>query len=165
MRTFVMSVAAVMVSACATQTRPTAPAVTQADLARVVGEGWTGTLVYRDYSPPFGSVTLDAEVDISQSQDGLILAIRYPREPSANSTDVLSVSADGTMLGGDPVVARREEGRTVYITTRAPCEDDDKPAICEHTYTFGEAEFGTLKRVTFASGGAPVQRNAYSFTR
>ena len=165
MKACVTSLALIAVTACATTSTDVAPRVTSDDLALVDGAGWTGTLVYRDYSPPYGDVTLQAEVDVSVTSDGLLLDMRYPGEPSANSTDMLSVATDGSRLGGDPVVARKEEQGEVRITTRAPCEDDDKPAICEHIYTFSKARFGLRKTVKFDGSSDTFQRNAYTFTR
>lgn len=165
MKTCLTSLAMIALMACATTSPDAAPVVTPADLALVSGSGWTGTLVYRDYSPPFTEVTLQAEVDVSISPYGLLLDMRYPGEPGANSTDMLSVASDGTRLGGDPVVARQKEGRAVYITTRAECEDDEKPAICEHIYTFSKAMFGLRKNVQLDGSSESFQRNAYNFTR
>ncbi len=165
MRTLFLAATMAVLAACATHSEKPTPRVTPADLVRVSGEGWTGTLVYRDYSPPFGEVTLKTDVDISMTTDGLMLAMRYPDEPSANSTDILSVGAGGTKLGGDPVISRRKDGKTVYFTTRADCDDDGTPATCEHVYTFGKKQFGMRKTVTFKDGSASFQRNAYTYTR
>lgn len=141
------------------------PAVTEADLARVVGENWSGQLTYRDYSPPFGTVALAVNANVVQTATGLRLSLQYPREPLANSSDMLSVSEAGRKLGGDPVVSREEVAGAVVITTRAPCEDDGREAICERTYTFGDKVFSWRKSVRLVGGSGKFERNAFAFTR
>lgn len=148
---------------------PGAPAKTatasRADIERVVGEGWTGTLVYRDYSPPFGDVELKVEADIASAPEGLALAIRYPDEPQANTVEVLELSEDGARLGGELVVERSEADGMVAITTRANCEDDEKPAECEHRYVFGQKVFEMDKRVRFDDKEDFIRRNFYRLNR
>ena len=166
MKLFVMSALAGLLAACANPP-VSSPSlrVTDADLEKMLGEGWTGTLIYRDYSPPFGDVTLPVAIAVTQAPDGLILAIDYPDEPQANSKDLLSVREMGTRLAGDLVVARREADQVTFITTRAPCDDDGQASICEHVYTFGPSSFGMEKFVTPKDGGETIRRNAYVLTR
>lgn len=141
------------------------PAVTDADLARVTGDDWTGELTYRDYSPPFGKVAIAAEVDVTRTAAGLTLSMRYPREPQANSADTLSVTDGGRRIGGDPVVSREDIAGAAVITTRGPCEDDGREAVCERTYTFGDKTFSLRKSVRLAGETRAFERNAYTFTR
>lgn len=140
-------------------------AVTDADLARVVGDDWTGELTYQDYSPPFGKVALAAEVDVTRTATGLTLSMQYPREPQANSSDSLNVTDGGRTLGGDPVVAREEIAGAAMITTRAPCEDDGREAVCERIYTFGDRTLSLRKTVRLAGATEAFERNAFVFTR
>lgn len=142
-----------------------APRLSAADIAPTAGAGWKGSLVYRDYSPPQGEVTLAVEADIAVVPGGLSLTLRYPDEPGANSTDVLALSKDGARFGGDPVIDRRAEGGAIVATTRAPCRDDDRPATCEHLYRFGAREFAIEKRDRFDGETAFIRRNAYRLTR
>lgn len=141
------------------------PAVTDADLARVTGDDWTGELTYRDYSPPFGKVAIAAEVDVTRTAAGLTLSMQYPREPQANSADTLSVTDGGRSLGGDPVIAREEISGAAVITTRGPCEDDGREAVCERAYTFGDKTLSLRKSVRLAGETEAFERNAYRFTR
>lgn len=158
------AVALALFTACA-HDQPTAPRISAADLAQVAGAGWTGALVYRDYSPPYGEVMLDVEADVTVAPQGLSLAIRYPNEPAANSTKTLRLSAGGTIFDREPVVERREEGGAVVVLTRGPCEDDGRSATCEHVYRFSEAELGLEKRVRFDGDAEFIRRNAYRLTR
>lgn len=141
------------------------PTVEAADLVRVAGSGWAGELVYRDYSPPFGNVTLQVEAKVSVVPDGLLLQLMYPQEPHANSTDLLAVSPDGKTFGGDPVIAHDEQAGILTIITRADCEDDERAAVCENFYTFGKSVMGIRKMVSFPGETAALQRNEFVFRR
>jgi hypothetical protein len=153
-----------VLGACAHQEKA-APALSVADLARVAGSGWAGTLIYRDYSPPFEEVMLNVEADVATTPEGLEIALRYPAEPNANGTSRLDLSAGGTVLGGDPVISRSDDGGVAAATTRGPCEDDNKPATCEHLYRFGEREFIMEKRVRFEGEQEFRRRNVYRLAR
>ncbi len=140
-------------------------AVTEADLARVVGDDWTGELTYRDYSPPFGKVAIAAEVDVTRTAAGLTLSMQYPREPQANSSDDLNIADAGRTLGGDPVIAREDIAGAAVITTRAPCEDDGREAVCERIYTFGDKTLSLRKTVRLTGETEAFERNSFVFTR
>lgn len=105
------------------------------------------------------------EVDVAATPEGLEIALRYPEEPKANGTSRLALSAGGTILEGDPVVSRSDDGAVAAATTRGPCEDDNKPATCEHLYRFGEREFVMEKRVRFEGEQEFRRRNVYRFAR
>lgn len=157
--------AAVFLSACASQPPIGSPIVSRADLMAVAGDGWKGELIYRDYSPPFGEVKLAVEAIVTARQDGLSLALHYPKEPGADGESVLTLSADGTMLDGEFVVAREQSGDRLTITTQARCEDDNLTATCRHVYTISPKAFGWTKLVALDRDGKEFQRNAYTFTR
>jgi hypothetical protein len=163
LRVAIAIVAGSLAVACASVAMD-APTVSAADLQRMVGDDWKGTLAYRDYSPPFGRVTLEVEAKIRATATGIETSLHYPREPKADGTSELGVSADGTMLDGERVVFRREDGDRLIIAAEAACEDDGKPATCRHEYTLAPREISWRKLVTFGDG-TPVERNVYRFTR
>ena len=142
-----------------------APALSMSDLQSVAGDGWKGELVYRDYSPPFGQVKLAVEAKVAVRSDGVSLALHYPKEPSADDTSDLLLSADGRMFDGETVTARDRIGDKLTVTTQARCEDNDLPAACMHIYTLAPQAFGWVKLVTLDSDGQQFQRHAYAFTR
>lgn len=154
---------AVLASACSTQPdRP--PTASLADFTPALGGGWTGTLTYRDYSPPHGDVTLTVELTVTASADGVDLAFAYPKEPNANATDHVVLSADGRTLDGEAVVARTARDGAIELTTRAAGEDDNRPATIEHTYTIGAHRLVIRKTVQFGDA-APLRRNEFVFGR
>ena len=142
-----------------------APALSMADLQSIAGDGWKGELAYRDYSPPFGQVKLAVEAKVAARPDGLSLALHYPKEPNADDTSELLLSADGRMFDGETVTARERAGDKLTVTTQARCEDNDLPAACTHIYTLSPKAFGWVKLVTLDRDGQQFQRHAYAFTR
>lgn len=164
-RATIAIVASSLAAACAGVAAMDQPTVSAADLQRMVGDDWTGTLTYRDYSPPFGRVTLQVAAKIKATPAGVETSLHYPREPNADGASELAVSADGAMLDGERVVLRRVEGDRLILATEAACEDDGKRATCRHEYALAPREINWRKLVTFSGDGAPVERNAYRFTR
>lgn len=142
-----------------------APALSITDLEAVAGDGWTGELVYRDYSPPFGQVQLAVEAKVTMRPDGLTLALHYPKEPNADDTSGLLISADGRTFDSETVTVRERTGDTLTVMTQARCEDNDLPAACTHIYTLAPKAFGWVKLVTLDRDGQQFQRHAYTFTR
>lgn len=157
---------AALLSACASAP-PAAesPAITEADTSLILGSGWTGELVYRDYSPPYGHVTLRTEMDVRRVDDGLELDLRYLDEPSANGPSILEISDDGRAIDGHPVITREPALGQIIVVTRGDCTDDDRPAICTHTYSFSERNFASRKTVDFGDGSEAMFRNEYVFNR
>ncbi|MEZ5994374.1 MAG: hypothetical protein R3C25_01325 [Hyphomonadaceae bacterium] len=161
MRWFFVAFAA-LAAACTTAGAPQATRGT--DFDRVLGGGWHGVLTYRDYSPPYGDVSLPVEAALTQAEGGVIIALHYPSEPHADSTELLALSADGGAIDGHPIVSRVEQGETVVLTARGPCEDDERAAICEMTYTLGDATLA-WRKVVIVDGEAPLRRHEYALNR
>jgi hypothetical protein len=152
-------------AACASAPAPAAPVITEADTALILGEGWTGTLTYRDYSPPYDLVTLRTTLEVTRTASGLDLFLRYPDEPKADGSSALEISTDGRLIDGDPIISRSKTGGQLVFVTEGACEDDDRPATCRHTYSLSETQFGMAKSVDFGDAEPAVERNAYTFTR
>lgn len=141
------------------------PRVTPADLAVLTGSGWTGTLTYRDYSPPFGEVTIQAALEVRETPDGLSFAYIYPKEPQANTESPFTLSADGTVLDQATVTAVSRTEGAVAATTTTPCEDAGEPATCTYDYAIAAKAFTIRKTVHAGGTAAPFTRNTYRFTR
>lgn len=156
--------AACSTAACAGVATPRADVVTAGDLHRAVGDTWRGTLTYRDYSPPFADVTLDVEAKITPLPDGISVSFHYPREPQADSVTQTLISDSGARVDGARVIARKETGETLTISTEEACQDDDRPAICAHEYVMSPARLTWVKRVKF-EGEAAFTRNTFTFSR
>lgn len=165
LRRLLAAVVAGLCASCAATPPSGAVSVSPADLRGVVGSDWKGTLTYRDYSPPYGAVTLSVEASIAPTPNGISVALHYPKEPQADGANELSLSDGGRTLDGDMVTGREVNGDTLTITTKATCEDDDKVATCVHIYTLAPKAFGWRKLVTFEGSSQAIQRNAYAFAR
>jgi hypothetical protein len=158
--------AALGLSACAAV--PEAPGenrLTPSDLAVISGTGWTGALTYRDYSPPYGEVTISAELAATETPDGLILSYIYPKEPQANSEGPFALTEGGLVLGGARIAALTRTQDSLAVRTEEACEDNGKPATCLHDYSFGARAFTSEKRVRYAGDPETFRRNIYRFTR
>ena len=66
---------AILCSACSGFPSQAPAVVEAADLLVAVGDDWTGTLTYRDYSPPHGDVTLQVEAKVTAVAGGLSIAL------------------------------------------------------------------------------------------
>lgn len=166
MRRIVYSAAiAILCSACSSFPSQAPPVVEAADLLAAVGDNWTGTLTYRDYSPPHGDVTLQVEAKVTAVAGGLSIALHYPREPAADGISELLLTEGGRVFDGEPVISAERTGDTLQVITEAACEDDDRPATCRHVYSFAPKQLGWRKLVQFAGDGEAVRRNEYTFSR
>jgi hypothetical protein len=156
----------VFAASCATVSGPRQPQVSPADLTVLEGDGWTGKLFYRDYSPPFSETSIRAELEsVRIAENGVRFAMIYPDEGNTKSNEAISVSEDGRMIGSDPLIAREMVDGRLILVTAEPCEDDDRPAFCEKTYTISADYFAMQKDVSLENGEAPFIRNRYEFTR
>lgn len=140
------------------------PAVQPGDLALLEGS-WTGSLTYRDYTPPHEDVSIPATLEADQLDEGVRLELKYPDEPSAYDRSMLIASDEGRTLNSETVMSRTETGDEVTIVTASECEDDGRLAQCEVTYTLSPRVFEMKKMVALDSGEAPFRRNAYAFVR
>jgi hypothetical protein len=165
-RALLLAATLLAATACAAAPAPPEPPrVTPADLAVLTGSGWTGTLTYRDYSPPFGEVTLQAALDVRETPEGLAFAYIYPKEPQANSESPFPLTADGTQLDEAAVTAVTRTPDAVAVTTSTPCEDAGEPATCTYEYSIAATAFTVRKTVQASGNAAPFTRNTYRFTR
>jgi hypothetical protein len=160
------SVVALAAALAACTSVPGVPAkLSAADLAPLEGGGWAGTLTYRDYSPPYGDVTLAVTAAARVTPEGLTLALAYPDEPQANGEAAFPLSADGLSFDEAPIIRRSDENGVLEVVTEAACEDDNRPAICTYTYQFAANVLVSEKRVDLGDGAPPLLRNAYRLTR
>lgn len=165
-RTLALAAALLVATACASApAQPEPLRVTPEDIAPLVGSGWTGTLTYRDYSPPFGEVTIQAALDVRDTPEGLIFAYIYPKEPQANSESPFLLAEDGTVLDEATVTAVSRTKEALEITTSAPCEDAGEPATCTYDYSIAAKAFTVRKTVEATGTATPFTRNTYRFTR
>jgi len=139
-----------------------------ADLSRLTGL-WEGSLTYLDYTSgePY---TMGANVDIKRigGTNRLLLSVSYPEEASANSTETLTLSADGTHIDDETVISRAEakNGDILIVTEKTGTDgNDDRPAVFRFTYIIGRSTFSKKKEVRFDGETEWVTRHEYSYTR
>lgn len=165
-RAFALAAALLAATACAGMpASPEPPRVTPDDLAPLVGSGWTGTLTYRDYSPPFGEVTIEAALDVRETPEGLVFNYIYPKEPQANSERPFLLSADGTVLDEEAVIAVTRAPDAVNIRTSAACEDAGQAATCTYDYSIAAKTFTVRKSVQVTGEAETFTRNTYRLSR
>lgn len=135
-------------------------------LSVLKGEGWAGTLTYRDYSPPFDEEVIPVKMsEVEIVDDGVLFGMIYPGEEDANSHEALFISEDGTELGGSPVMSTMEMGDSLVVMTKKTCDDDGRPAVCERIFRIAPNAFSMAKEVTLDETGERFVRNRYDFTR
>lgn len=157
-----------------------APTVTAADLNRLTGPMWTGTLTYRDYTtnksttiestlqvvkvaglPQVGNDYADAGVT-----PGWEFRFGYPREPKANSTKIIALSPGGDKIGDELVTKRATlPGGTLRIVTEKPGTDNDRPALFQFHYNIAPNSFTLTKLVRPDGEGEFFERNKYQWSR
>lgn len=145
------------------------PVVTPADIDRLVGVAWVGTLTYKDYTsgkPTAIRSTLRVTPLPSARPHAWTMAIGYPDEPHADSTEPLTLSDDGTRFDDNAVVARAAlgDGR-VRITTEQEGSDNGAPARLRRVYTFGADECSVQLMVRPAGQPEFFERHIYVWRR
>ena len=130
---------------------------------------WKGSLTYLDYSSgkPY---TMTADVDIERigKTNKFTFSNTYPNEPSANSTDTITLSADGKYIGKELVKSRRKlpNGEIEIITEELGKDgNDNKPATFRHTYILGKNLNKNIKDVQFFGQTDWINRHQYTYTK
>jgi hypothetical protein len=144
--------------------------VTPADIDRLAGPGWTGTLTYRDYSSE-SRTTIKAALLIARIEKptdagtGWDFRVAYADEPHANSGDTISLSTDGRRFRNAMVTERRvlADGR-VRIVTEEDGRDNDRPARIRTVYLIGERAASLQKWVRY-EGAEYFERHIYEWKR
>jgi len=130
---------------------------------------WKGTITYLDYTSgkPF---TMPCNLTITKDKTNsrqLILAFEYPEEPKANGNDTLRVSADGTMIDDEKVIAKENKEGALQIITETNGVDgnDNKKALIKHIYTISKKTFIKRKEVKFEEEDKFIMRNEFKMFR
>ena len=92
--------------------------ISMADLARVAGDGWTGSLTYLNYgSDERSSIPVNLQVATPRGRT-MAYAIQYPGEEAYNSKEKLELSRNGSELNGDTITDRVETADGVFVTRK-----------------------------------------------
>lgn len=142
--------------------------VTQKDFQLFIGN-WKGTLTYLDYSSnkPY---TMPADMEVRQlnKSNVFIFSNLYPNEPKANSSDTLTISANGKMLNNETVKSiRKLKNGNIEIITELLSKDgnDNKPALIRIVYTVAKNIYTNIKEVKFIGRNKWIKRHEYNYTR
>ncbi|MCA0374623.1 MAG: hypothetical protein LCH84_03070 [Gemmatimonadetes bacterium] len=145
-------------------------AANAADIERIAGPGWRGTLTYRDYTTEARTTIQAAPLLVRlppPAGGGTRWEFRmaYADEPHANSGDTITLSADGRRFRDADVVERQvlADGR-VQLVTEQDGRDNDRPARIRTVYLLGERAASLQKLVRY-EGGTFFERHVYSWTR
>jgi hypothetical protein len=168
----------VLAAAAANAATPT-PSAAEPALDRVafhaawIGK-WSGTLEYRDYSPPHGLVRLPTTLEVQAADDGraLRLDFLYDDGPTkkVRSSDLLRLDAAAGTLDWDSADGESRqrfavvESSPARLVVRRTGEDDDKPAEIRETLEFDGRTIRIVKETAIA-GGERQLRHHYSFER
>ena len=130
---------------------------------------WTGSLTYLDYSSgkPY---TMAADVEVKRINDSNEFEFinTYPKEKSANSRQVISISKDGKYIGKEEVISRTEtaEGQIQIVTQRQGKDgNDNKDALIKQTYTISGTSFSMRKEVLFSKDDKWILRHEYTYSK
>lgn len=142
------------------------PTLTPKDLQPLIGKKWQGSLTYLDYTTkqPTSIESTLAVTPVEGKDREWTFAFGYPKEPGANSSSVVTLSADGRTFDGETIRERRRTKTGLVVVTETQGQDDNRPATLEHTYTVSQKEFSIQKRVRFDGTSEWVLRNTYRWT-
>lgn len=141
--------------------------LTPNDLKPLEGSKWIGSLTYLDYGSG-KKASIKSNLSVSRkpgSSNQWLFAYEYPDEPKANSSDELTLSADGTIFDGETVLEKNKSSGKVRFVTTTMGTDNKKPATFRYTYVFSDRELMIRKEVRVEGSNDYFERNVYSWTR
>lgn len=130
---------------------------------------WTGSLTYLDYNSgkPY-TMAANLEIKRTDKTKQFLFINTYPKEKSANSTDTITISADGKFIANASVISRKHlSGEGVQIITEKKGEDGNsgKTATIRQTYTFGKCTFSKRKDVRYTNEKNWIKRHEFIYIR
>jgi hypothetical protein len=145
-----------------------APVITAADLDRLTGPSWAGTLTYVDYSSnKRTSIRSNLTVTKVGGDSGAWrFAYEYPDEPKANQTSDAVLASGGKNFFGEDVVEKTKlaDGSLRFVTTQRGT-DNDKPALFRYTYLIARNSLSIKKEVRIDGSKDFFERNVYEWKR
>ena len=144
-----------------------AASIKPADLDRLTGDQWTGTLTYVDYQSgkrtPIPSTLRVKRADGDAA--AWLFEYGYPKEPQANGAKTAKLSADGSTFDDEKVVERAETPAGLKLVTEKPGTDNNKPALFRYTWLVGERSLSIRKEVRYDGAAEFFERNEYRWSR
>lgn len=151
--------------------QPNEPIITASELKLLNGK-WKGTLTYRDYTSG-KSETIHVIVNGSrkgnkQSDRSWSLQFAYPQEPGHETTDELTVSADGRMINEATLTEKTKlPDGTLRVVLESSGKDgnDHKPCTIKKVIVLSEKNLTITKLVRFDGETDFLERNQYNLSR
>ena len=145
--------------------------VVSADIDRLTGAPWAGTLTYLDY-------TSRTQTSISSSllmtrlpeqSDGNVaweMRVSYANEPHANRAETAVLGRGGSVFRKGQVMERSvlPDG-TVRVVTEQDGQDDDRDARFRFVYLLGDKQCSIQKLVRFKTEETFFERHIYRWSR
>jgi hypothetical protein len=164
----VSSAALIVCNGCATHSQPAEAhsTIAAADIDRLTGSPWIGTLTYLDYKSG-EKTTIDSNVTIRRvgTTRSWEYAYGYSKEPHADSTEVITLNGEGTKLGDEWVISRDDIPGGVRFITQTTGEDDHKKATLRFEHVVTEHAFSRRKLVKFDGESSFFERHVYEWSR
>lgn len=137
------------------------------DLDLLIGEPWSGTLTYLDYtSGETTAIRSSLSVQRTRSSGAWNLAIGYSDEPQEDTSDVVAISADGRKFADESVVERRvEPDGSIRVVTECDSTDNGLPVRMRHVYVIGERACSLQKLVRGEGDRGFIERHVYRWAR
>lgn len=147
------------------------PRVLAADLDRLTGAPWRGTLTYLDYTSKkpteIRSTLAFTRTTPEPAEPSWTMSIGYTDEPHADSGEVVILRQQGRVFREETIIERAElpDGRGVRFVAEADGQDDRRDARIRHVYTITAHEFTLQKLVRFREDSEFFERHVYRWTR
>jgi len=174
-----LSLAALTGTAIGLSALSTAPPGRDAIYRGLVGN-WEGSLTYKDYSPPYGMVTLPTRLEVRYAPDSTAVLIDYTYDDGPGKIvtdhDRFAMNTSGTRLEWDTPGVEHPREFTVdsfgggsnagplVLVASTEADDDHAPATLRETFTIGADTLRILKTVR-PIGGTFSFRHAYLLHR
>jgi hypothetical protein len=145
--------------------------VTAADIDRLTGAPWSGTLTYLDYTSR-AQTTIRSSLLVTRLPAPSVgsfawdMRVGYADEPNANDGETALLMSGGRVFRGGQVMERMDlPDGTVRIVTEKDGEDDRQVARLRFVYLLGEKQVSIQKLVRFTPQEAFFERHIYQWSR
>jgi hypothetical protein len=150
------------------ESRVDGAALLASDIDRLVGKPWGGTLTYLDYTSKKPR-TIDSSLVVRRTSSNPArwsLSVGYSKEPQADSSEIVELSADGARLGDERVISRslQPDGTLVFMTETTG-QDDRRAATFRFEHRITATQYSRQKLVRFDGEEAFFERNIYRWSR
>lgn len=146
-------------------------AVSAADIDRLTGAPWTGTLTYRDYTSQLQTRIKSSllMIRLPQQPDGAAaweMRVGYADEPHANSGETAVLTRSGRIFRDAQVLERTvlADG-SVRVVTEQDGQDDNRVARLRFVYLLGDKQCSIQKLVRLTPQDAFFERHIYRWSR